>query len=77
VLSVPVGRQFEQVLNARYLERIGYGRYAPSLDEAETVHAFVRAIPQCEDALARYEQDGNRLLLEAVDHHLDRAAAGV
>jgi hypothetical protein len=30
-----------------------------------------------EAALARYEQDGNRLLLAALDGLLDRAAAGV
>ena len=77
MLAVPVGRQFEQVLNSRYLEREGYGRFAPTLEDPKTVHDFVAAIPECEAALAKYEQDGNRELLAAVDHHLDRAAAGV
>jgi uncharacterized protein (TIGR00661 family) len=77
ILSVPVRGQFEQVLNARYLEKLGYGRYAPDLADPQTVHAFVAGLGPMESALAAYEQDGNRLLLSALDGLLDRAAAGV
>jgi uncharacterized protein (TIGR00661 family) len=77
MLAVPLRHQFEQVLNARYLERDGYGKAADSLDDPATVLDFVDAIPQCEEKLAGYSQDGNRLILEAVDHLLDKAAAGV
>jgi uncharacterized protein (TIGR00661 family) len=77
MLAVPVGRQFEQVLNSKYLEREGYGVYAPDLDDPETVHDFIERIPECEEALSSYTQDGNKNLLEAVDMHLDRVAAGV
>ena len=34
VLSIPVEGQFEQVLNARYLEKLGYGEYARGADAA-------------------------------------------
>ena len=77
MLAVPIRHQFEQVLNARYLEKEGYGKAADSLDDPATIRNFVDAIPQCEDKLAGYEQDGNRLILEAVDLLLDKAAAGV
>jgi uncharacterized protein (TIGR00661 family) len=76
MLSVPVRGQFEQVLNGRYLEKLGYGRYAESLDDPEKVLDFVRAIPACEERLASYAQDGNRELLADLDHRLDRAAVG-
>ena len=76
-LAVPLGGQFEQIMNARYLERLGYGKYAPDLDDAAPIHAFIEAIGDCRAALASYTQDGNRDLLDAVDLHLDRAAAGV
>lgn len=75
-LSVPIGGHFEQILNSRYLEHEGYGRFATSLD-ASTVHAFLEVVPQCEQALAAVTQDGNRELFGVLDEHLDRAAAGL
>jgi uncharacterized protein (TIGR00661 family) len=68
-LSVPVGGQFEQVLNARHLEKLGYGRFAPTLT-AEAVATFLERLPDFETALAGYRQDGNREMLEAVDQQL-------
>jgi uncharacterized protein (TIGR00661 family) len=67
MLSVPVGGQFEQVLNARWLERLGYGRHAESLADPVVVHRFLDAIPACEGRLASYEQDGNMKLQETLD----------
>ena len=77
MLAVPLARQFEQVLNARYLELEGYGRSAKTLDDANTVLDFVDAIPACEERLAAYTQDGNAAILAALDEWLDKAAAGV
>jgi len=77
MLSVPIGGQFEQILNGRYLEAEGYGAMAPNLDDPETVFAFVEKLPRFESALAGYEQDGNKLLLDALDGVLDRAEAGI
>jgi uncharacterized protein (TIGR00661 family) len=77
MLAVPVARQFEQVLNARYLQHEGYGRAAESLDDPASVHDFIAAIPACEAKLAGYTQDGNGEILAAIDGFLDRAAAGV
>lgn len=74
VLSVPVLGQFEQILNARWLERLGYGRAAESLADPGMIHAFLRAIPACEERLATYEQDGNQRLYEEVGRHLGRSA---
>jgi uncharacterized protein (TIGR00661 family) len=76
VLSVPVGGQVEQILNARYLEREGFGRYAPEAD-ADAIAGFLCALPRHEDALARYHQDGNTETFQALDGLLDRAAGGV
>src|SRR3954451_17783092 len=55
MLAVPLARQFEQVLNARYLELEGYGKKADSLNDAKTVHDFVAAVPACEEKLASYK----------------------
>jgi uncharacterized protein (TIGR00661 family) len=65
LLSVPVRGQVEQIVNARYLERLGYGRTTDVIDQA-TLGAFLRALPECEDRLAGYEQQGNQQLFAAL-----------
>jgi len=70
MLSVPIRGQFEQVLNARYLHKLGYGHFAESLDDPATVHDFIADLPRCEAALASYAQDGNAELLAALDAKL-------
>jgi uncharacterized protein (TIGR00661 family) len=77
MLAVPVGGQFEQILNSRYLTRDGFGSWAPSLDDPKTVHDFVANLPAYEAALASYVQDGNTELFAALDEIMDRAQAGV
>jgi uncharacterized protein (TIGR00661 family) len=74
MLSVPLGLQYEQIMNARYLEREGYGRMAESLEDPETVRGFLDEIPRFAKNLAGYTQDGNRETFSRVDEFLDRAA---
>src|SRR5258708_33280558 len=71
MLAVPLARQFEQVLNARYLEREGFGRWAESLDEAKTVLDFLAAVPTCEENPARVTQQANSEVFQALDEFLD------
>src|SRR5207302_2176036 len=66
MLAVPLARQFEQVLNARYLEHAGFGRMADTLDDPKAVHDFVAALPACEEKLASYTQDGNADIMRAL-----------
>ena len=72
VLSVPVGKQFEQVLNARYLEIEGYGAAAEAVT-AETLAAFLERLPELSRNLAGYRQDGNRRLFGELDERLEEA----
>jgi len=74
LLSLPVQGQFEQTLNALYLEQLGFGRHATVLDSA-TLDAFLADVPRCAEALKAYSQDGNRLMLEALDRQLELATA--
>jgi uncharacterized protein (TIGR00661 family) len=74
MLAVPLAQQFEQILNARYLEREGYGLAAETLDAA-TVGRFLEGLPDFERNLARYTQDGNKDLLSALDGSLAKAVA--
>jgi uncharacterized protein (TIGR00661 family) len=70
MLALPLAGQFEQELNARYLERLGYGAAASSLDE-RSLDGFLRREPEYADALAGYEQDGNAEALQTVDRVID------
>jgi uncharacterized protein (TIGR00661 family) len=74
LLSLPVQGQFEQTLNALYLQRLGYGRHATALDQP-TLEAFLAEVPRCAEALKGYQQEGNRLILEAIDEQLRRSTA--
>ncbi|MGZ6135297.1 MAG: MJ1255/VC2487 family glycosyltransferase [Myxococcaceae bacterium] len=74
VLSVPVEKQFEQVLNALYLQQLGYGAYARRITD-EVLGAFLARIPEHAQALAGYTQDGNTLALAALHEQLARVAA--
>ena len=69
-LSVPLAGQFEQLLNARYLERLGYGMYAPHATTA-AIAAFAERLPDHRAALAEAERAGNGPALAA-----GRRAAG-
>ena len=70
MLAVPVRGQIEQIVNARYLARLGYGRYAAALDQAATVHDFIAGIPEHAQRLASYQQDGNQELFRFLDAQL-------
>jgi uncharacterized protein (TIGR00661 family) len=74
MLSVPLALQFEQIMNARYLELEGYGMMAHSLDDPSVVHRFIERIPEYAKKLSTYAQDGNRVTFAKVDEFLDRAA---
>jgi len=75
VLASPVKKQFEQILNARYLEAEGYGLAAEALD-AGRLGTFLERVPELEARVAGWRQDGNRQILSALDDLLARAAVG-
>jgi uncharacterized protein (TIGR00661 family) len=77
MLGVPIGHQFEQVMNVRYLQHEGFGKAATSLDDEASVLDFIARLPQYEEKLAGYRQDGNKELFAGLDGLLDRAAAGL
>jgi len=74
MLAIPIASQFEQMLNARYLELLGYGMWAPDLDDPSVLPRFLARLPECEKALAAYPQKDNSDLLGAVDEFLHKAA---
>lgn len=74
MLSVPIGGQFEQVMNALYLQGLNYGMHATTLD-GQVLGQFLERVPDCAKSLEGYSQDGNTLLLAKLDALLTEAAA--
>jgi uncharacterized protein (TIGR00661 family) len=72
VLSVPVGKQFEQVVNARYLELEGFGMAAEELT-GPVLGDFLARAPDLRRNLAGYHQEGNQLLFACLEKTLASA----
>ena len=66
MLALPLAGQFEQEMNARYLERLRFGTAAAALDEP-ALERFLEREREHAEALAAYSQDGNGEALAEVD----------
>jgi uncharacterized protein (TIGR00661 family) len=66
VYSVPVQHQFEQLMNARYLEGLGYGLSADVVDP-DVLRLFLTENAKYAERVRKHAQDGNTILFSAVD----------
>ena len=75
MLAVPLEGQFEQTLNAVYLQKLGYGLFRAQIAKADVEELLQRA-----DEFARnlesYVQVGNTRLFEVVDNLVDEIERG-
>lgn len=65
-LAVPVKRQLEQIFNAHWLQKMGYGAYWEELNK-ERVESFLYNLPLYREKLADYPRQGNGELLAKLD----------
>ncbi len=65
-LAVPVEHQFEQIFNAYYLDKEGYGAYWDELTK-ERVESFLYNLPHFAEALSRYPKQDNSVLMSKLD----------
>jgi uncharacterized protein (TIGR00661 family) len=65
-LAVPVRNQFEQIFNAFWLDRTGYGAFWEELTK-ERVESFLSKLPQFRDKLAEYPRTSNQELFDKLD----------
>jgi uncharacterized protein (TIGR00661 family) len=70
LLAVPLRKQFEQLLNALYLQKLGYGEYHDDLTP-DAVRGFCTRLDGYADALKAHTQEGNTKILAALDRLLD------
>jgi uncharacterized protein (TIGR00661 family) len=74
VLSLPLHGQFEQTMNARYLERAGYGHCATAVDD-DVLRRFLDGLAVFESALDVAPPPGNDAALETIEEVVCAAAA--
>ena len=69
MLSIPIGGQYEQELNARYLQKLGYGSFAEAIS-ADVVTAFLKGTSAMAKALEAYRPRDNAMLFACIDELL-------
>jgi uncharacterized protein (TIGR00661 family) len=74
-LAVPVKHQFEQIFNAYYLEKNGYGAFWDELNK-ERVESFLFNLPQYSENLRAYPRQDNSALFAKLDELVGSLASG-
>ncbi|MBI5495458.1 MAG: teichoic acid biosynthesis protein [Deltaproteobacteria bacterium] len=75
MMSIPLEGQYEQELNARYLQKLGYGVFARALD-VDVMARFLADTDRHAHALQQYRPADNSMLLAAEDELLQRVQRG-
>jgi uncharacterized protein (TIGR00661 family) len=65
-LAIPIKHQFEQIFNAYWLNKLGYGTYWEELNK-ERIESFLYNLPRYGERLSTYPRQGNTALLDKVD----------
>ncbi|HTS36536.1 MAG TPA: glycosyltransferase family protein [Candidatus Solibacter sp.] len=65
-LAVPVSHQFEQIFNAFWLQKSGYGAYWEELNK-ERIESFLYNLPHYREPLKEYPRQGNQALFAKLD----------
>lgn len=66
ILSVPVRGQFEQILNAIYLEKAGFGRFYEKLSE-DVIGNFIKNLSKYEKNLKKFNKVGNEDVIKKME----------
>jgi uncharacterized protein (TIGR00661 family) len=74
MLSVPLKGQFEQTLNALYLQKLGYGEYHRELDQ-NAIARFLERAPDYAQNVKAHRQDRNHAILQKLDSLIDEIKA--
>ncbi len=73
VCSVPIQGQFEQFVNAAYIEKCGYGRHLADFT-ADGIKAFLFDIETFQGNVGRYHQNGNQETFRKLDEIITMVA---
>lgn len=66
-LALPVAGQFEQILNAYYLEKLGYGKHWDELNK-EKIESFLFNLGLYNKNLRKYKKEDNSKIFKKIDN---------
>jgi uncharacterized protein (TIGR00661 family) len=75
MLSIPIEHQFEQELNARYLETLGYGAWSKRLDR-QTIAHFLARTDEYAQALEGFRRRDNSMFFACLVAIIERCQDG-
>ncbi len=73
VYSFPLKNQFEQFVNAAYIDKLGYGRHFENLT-ADNLKVFLYDLNIFKKNLSTYKQNGNEMLFRMLDEEIKKSA---
>ncbi len=73
VLSVPIHNHFEQITNAIYIEKLGYGEFHRHLTK-DILENFISKIPEYKNNLKKYKREDNSRLFRKLEDLIKRLA---
>jgi uncharacterized protein (TIGR00661 family) len=73
MFALPYEMQFEQILNANYLEALGYGERCRHMTP-ESLRSFLDNVPRYTEKLQEFRHDGNADLFASVERALQEVA---
>ena len=66
ICSFPIKGQFEQYVNAAYIEKLGYGKYISEIT-SDNIKSFLYDYEKYISNLKKFSQDGNKITFQKVD----------
>jgi uncharacterized protein (TIGR00661 family) len=66
VCSIPIKGQFEQYVNAAYIEKCGYGRHLNDFSP-DGIKSFLFDVNMFQNTLSQYKQNGNNETFQKID----------
>jgi len=70
-LAIPVKKQFEQILNAHYLEKCGYGKFLQSINQKD-IELFLSNLVKYRKNLLQYPKEDNKKIFSKLDSLIKR-----
>jgi len=71
ILSIPVKKQFEQTLNAIYLDKLGYGEFHKDLNK-QVIEKFLSNLDEYSKNLEKYKREDNSRILKKIDKLIEK-----